>query len=223
MLPILGKPLLEYIITGLLHANLREIILVVGYKKEQVMNFFEDGSQWNVHIEYVEQKKLNGTGGALLLCEKLVKQDHFFVLWGDVLVPYKIYKWVHDYFKKEHHDFILVSNYMDDISQGGAIYCTGDYCIEIIEKDPKAQHATRLNNCGIFILSKEIFDVLKQLSPTKRGELELPSAINYGIKEKNWKVRVLKLDEKVFRGDFGNRDVYETVKTNPDLLRKLEN
>ena len=117
MLPILGKPLLEFIIEGLIHAGLKDIILVVGYHKEQIIEYFKDGSQWNIHIDYVEQINLNGTGGAVLLCEKLIEDDYFFLIWGDVLVPYRIYKMVYDFFKKENHDFIIVSNYKIDLSK----------------------------------------------------------------------------------------------------------
>jgi len=222
MLPIHGKPLLEYIITGLMHAGLKDLIIVVGYHKEQIMDYFKDGSQWNIHIEYVEQFNLNGTGGAVLLCEKLIRKDHFFLIWGDILVPFRIYKMVYDFFRKEKHDFIIVSNYKDDLSKGGAIYCDGDYCIEIIEKDPSSRGTTRLNNCGIFILSREIFEVLKVLSPSKRGEIEIPKAINKGIIERFWKVFVFKLDKDVFRGDFGDKEIYEELKNNVDLIRKLK-
>lgn len=221
MLPILGKPLLEFIIEGLIHAGLKDIILVVGYHKEQIIEYFKDGSQWNIHIDYVEQINLNGTGGAVLLCEKLIEDDYFFLIWGDVLVPYRIYKMVYDFFKKENHDFIIVSNYKIDLSKGGAIYCDGDYCIEIIEKDASSIGTTRLNNCGIFILSREIFEVLRYLSPTKRGEIEIPQAINKGIIKRNWKVYVFKLNKDVFRGDFGDKEEYEELKNNMDWIKKL--
>lgn len=222
MLPIHGKPLLEYIITGLIYANLRDLILVVGYRKEQVINYFKDGKQWNANIEYIEQKELNGTGGAVLLCEKLIKNNHFFLVWGDILVPYKTYKMVYDIFKKEQHDFILVSNYKEDLSRGGAIYCDGDYCLEIVEKEPKTKGTSNLNNCGIFILSREIFEVLKLLEPSKRGEIEIPSAINKGIREKSWKIFVAKLDKDIFRGDFGDKKIYEELKSNSKWLDKLD-
>ena len=65
MLPLHGKPLLEYIINGILFAGIQEFIIVVGYRKEQIINYFKDGKNWNINIEYIEQKKLDGTGGAL--------------------------------------------------------------------------------------------------------------------------------------------------------------
>jgi len=93
--------------------------------------------------------------------------------------------------------------------------------MEIIEKDPSTIGTTRLNNCGIFILSSEIFEVLRHLSPTKRGEIEIPQAINRGIVERYWKVFVFKLEKDVFRGDFGDKEVYEELKNDVDWIKKL--
>jgi len=154
MIPIQGKPLLEYIVNGIKIAGFKNFIIVVGYRKEQIIEYFKDGSKWDVNIEYVEQKKLNGTGGAVLLCENLIKKNHFFLTWGDILVPYSIYKKINDIYKNENHDFILVTNYMDDPFKGAAVFCEGNYCCDIIEKPPKDKSVSKLNNCGVFIFSK---------------------------------------------------------------------
>ena len=86
MIPIDGKPLLEYIINGLDLAGFEDYLIVVGHFKEQVIDYFQSGDKWGINIEYVDQRELNGTGGALLLCEDLIKNNHFFITWGDILV-----------------------------------------------------------------------------------------------------------------------------------------
>ncbi len=221
MIPVHGKPLLEYILEGLIYAGLNEIIIVVGYQKEQIIEYFTDGSKWNINIEYLEQKNLNGTGGAVLLCESLIKDTHFFLTWGDILVPYRIYKRVIDVFKEDKEEFILVTNYLDDLQKGCAIHCEGEYCTLMVEKPPSGSERTNLNNCGIFVLSKEIFSEIKKIKPSKRGELELPEAISNGIREKSWKVRVIKMDEGQFRGDFGDIKEYEKLKSESDWVNEL--
>ena len=222
MIPVHDKPLLEYIIKGLILAGFREFIIVVGYLKEQVMNHFQTGNKWGINIEYIDQTELNGTGGALLLCEDLIRNGHLFLTWGDILVSYKVYKKVVEIFRKENQDFILVTNYTDDPYKGGAVDCEGNYCIEIKEKPPKGKSKSHLNNSGVFILSKEIFQILNKLKPTVRGEIELPDGINSGIQERNWKVRVVKMKKNQFRGDFGDLQVYEQLKKDSGWLKKLE-
>ncbi len=222
MLQVHGKPFLEYIINGIRYTGFRDIILVVGYRKEQIIDYFKTGKKWNVEIEYIEQTVLNGTGGALLLCEKSITDDHFFLTWGDTLVPYDIYKNVCDTYLNENRDFILVANYTEDPYLGAAIYCDDLILKDIIEKPPRGTSKTNLNNCGVFILSKEIFYVLNTLTPSERGEIELPSALLNGIKERNWKVRVIKMEKSQFKGDIGAKEKYEQLKDNSSWLQLLK-
>jgi NDP-sugar pyrophosphorylase family protein len=221
MIPLHGKPLLEYIIRGIKSAGFSDFIIVVGYQKEQIINYFQDGKKLGINIEYFEQELLNGTGGALLLCEKSIDDQHFFLTWGDTLVCYKIYKEVHDVFKNERPDFILVTNYVDDPYKGAAIYCKGEYCLDIIEKPPKGTSDTNLNNAGVFILSKKIFEVLKTQKPSRRGEIEVPIAIRYGLKNRNWKIRIVSVDKNDFFGDCGDRNEYEKLKSDVHWLNLL--
>ncbi len=221
MLPIHNKPLLEYILNGLIYAGFKDFILVIGYKKEQILNYFKNGENWNIKIQYIEQKKLNGTGGALLECEKVIDNSHFFMTWGDILVPYTVYEEIFNVFTQEHNNFILVSNYTEDPFKGAAVYIKDNYCIDIIEKPPIGESKSNLNNSGIFILSKEIFEVLNNLVPSKRGEIEITDALRIGIKSKKWKIRVLKMKKNQFRRDFGDRDTYENLKEELTWLNEL--
>ncbi|MFX0038691.1 MAG: sugar phosphate nucleotidyltransferase [Promethearchaeota archaeon] len=221
MLPIQNKPLLEYILNGLIHAGLKDFILVVGYKKEQIIDYFRNGENWNINIEYAEQKKLNGTGGALLQCEKIINNSHFFLTWGDILVPYSIYKNVLVLFNQEHVNFILVANFIRDPYKGAAVYTKNNYCVDIVEKPPKGESKSKLNNSGVFLFSKEIFEVLNTLKPSKRGEIEVTDALRIGISTKNWKIRVIKMKKNQFRGDFGNKETYENLRENSSWLTEL--
>jgi len=222
MIPIHGKPLLEYIINEVKSAGFTNLIIVVGYRKEQIIDYFKNGEKMGLRIEYIEQKKLNGTGGALLLCENLIKESHFFLTWGDILVPNRVYKEVYTIFKNENQDFILVTNYTDNPYKGANITCNGKYCVDIVEKPPKGAPCTNLNNSGVFIFSKKIFKVLKTLQPTKRGEIEIPDALSIGMNERNWNVRVIKMDEGDFRGDFGDIKEYERLKEEKKWLKDLK-
>ena len=221
MIPIHGKPLLEYIINGVKSAGFTDLIIVVGYRKEQILDYFKKGEKMGLNIEYIEQKKLNGTGGALLLCENLIKESHFFLTWGDILVPNRVYKEVCSIFKNENQDFILVTNYTGNPYKGANITCNGNYCVDIVEKPPKGALCTNLNNSGIFVFSREIFEVLNTLQPSQRGEIEIPDALKIGMNERNWKVRVLKMDKCDFRGDFGDIKEYKRLKKDTSWLKKV--
>ena len=221
MIPVHGKPLLEYIITGIKYSGIKRFIIVVGHLKEQIIDYFQNGAKWKIDIEYIEQTNINGTGRAVLLVENLITSSHFLTTYGDILVPYKLYKQVYNIHKEEHEDFILVSNYLENIQKGCSIITENDYLVNMIEKPPPEKGYPNWNNCGLYIFSKEIFSVLNSLNPSKRGEIELPDAILKGVYEKDWKVRVLKMNKNQFRGDFGDIQEYERLKEDKKWLTDL--
>ena len=62
MIPIYGKPVLEYLIQSIKKAGIKDFIIVVGFRKDQIMDYFNDGKNLGIDIEYVCQDNLNGTG-----------------------------------------------------------------------------------------------------------------------------------------------------------------
>ena len=143
MIPVHGKPLLEYIITGIKCTGIKKFIIVIGYLKEQIIDYFQKGTKWEIDIEYIEQKNINGTGGAVLLVENLITSSHFLTTYGDVLVPYKLYKQVYGIHKEEHEDFVLVSNYLENIQKGCSIITDNNYLVNMIEKPPPEKQFPR--------------------------------------------------------------------------------
>ncbi len=71
MIPVRGKPILQHIIEGLRAARLREFLLVVGYREDVVRDFFGDGEEFGVRIEYVKQEVQDGTGRVVELARDL--------------------------------------------------------------------------------------------------------------------------------------------------------
>jgi len=99
MLKIAGKPFLEHQINLLKKNGIRDIILCVGYKAEQIKKYFKNGEKFGVKIKYSSDgKKLLGTGGALKKAEDLL-EDSFLVMWGDSYLPFNFRKAI-KFFKK---------------------------------------------------------------------------------------------------------------------------
>ena len=218
MIPLHGKPILEYLIQSIKEAGIQDFVIVIGYRKGQIMDYFKEGKNMGIHIEYVYQNNLNGTGGALLLCEPLIKENFFFLTWGDTLVSPKIYEKVIKMRDEENERFVLVANFVHDPFRGAAIYLDGNYCKNIIEKPEKGTSSTNLNNAGIFILNNQVFNILKKQKPSKRGEIEVPETIAFGIKHLNWKFRVIQMKKNEFYADFGDKECFEKLKTDTSWL-----
>jgi mannose-1-phosphate guanylyltransferase len=91
MIPIgkTQKPLLEYIIKLFIKNGVNDVVLLVGYKAEQILNYFGSGKRFEANIQYVEDNPdFGGTGGALInayLKDKISKDDDILLYYGDIL------------------------------------------------------------------------------------------------------------------------------------------
>ena len=86
MLPVANKPILEYVVDAVKKSGITDIIIVVGYKKEVIMEYFKNYK--GAKITYVEQNKQLGTAHALLQAKKLIKNP-FIILSGDNIIDKK--------------------------------------------------------------------------------------------------------------------------------------
>ncbi len=80
MLPVGNKPILEYLVTALAKNGVRDLIMVVGYHRERIMSYFQDGKEWGVRIQYVHQEKQLGTAHALHTAENYLREEESFLL-----------------------------------------------------------------------------------------------------------------------------------------------
>src|SRR3989338_2486241 len=161
------KPLLKIANRTLLEHNLdslnyfvSEVIIVVGYKKELIKKYV--GNKYkNLKIRYVEQKRQSGTGNALLVAEKCIKNE-FISLYGD------------DIYSKEDFKNILKNKYSILTSKVerqelfGVIVEKNNILVDLIEKPQK--FFSNLVNAGLYKLDKKFFTVLKKLGKSKRDE-----------------------------------------------------
>ena len=90
MIPIKDKPILEYTIEHLRDAGIRELIINIGHLGEKIEKHFGDGKKYGVHIEYIREKKEQGTAGALRLAKEKIKGKPFLLMYGDVLAEIDI-------------------------------------------------------------------------------------------------------------------------------------
>ena len=85
MIPINGKPILEYEIEMAKRYGYTDFLFIVGYMGDQIQSYFRDGSQWGVTISYFEEETPLGTAGALGFLKDQLTKD-FFVFYGDTVM-----------------------------------------------------------------------------------------------------------------------------------------
>jgi glucose-1-phosphate thymidylyltransferase len=149
LIPVANRPIIEYVIEALLKNGIRDIVVVVGYRKEQVTRFL---NQLNVPVDVVVQTKQLGTAHALQCAESKINGD-FLLLPGDNYIdPHSIARIA------GHSNAILVREHPNP-SNFGVVMLQDGYVTEIVEKPEHAQ--SLMVSTGIYSLKKEIFSYIQ--------------------------------------------------------------
>jgi bifunctional UDP-N-acetylglucosamine pyrophosphorylase/glucosamine-1-phosphate N-acetyltransferase len=178
MLPIINKPLLEHIILELKIAGIKDLCMVVGYHKEKIIEYFGNGSNFGVNIEYIEQKVQNGTAGAIVTARNSI-DARFLVINGDTLIDGKDIERLCN----TKGDAVLAAKKVGSPEQYGILYVKGEKIDRIVEK-PK-EFTSDLANVGVYIFDRSIFDIIDNTGLSKRGEYEITDSIQSMIDSGN--------------------------------------
>jgi len=152
MIKVANKPILEFVIEALREVGILDVIIVVGYKKSRIIDYFENGSKWGVKIEYAIQHQQLGTAHALKQAEKYIKDDKFLVLAGDNIIDPETIKRIRE-------PWTLAYKESDEPSKYGVVVISNNTVKEIVEK-PK-EPISNLVNTGIYCFTPEIFEIIE--------------------------------------------------------------
>ena len=214
MLPIVDKPVIQYVVEEAVEAGIEEIVFITSSNKRTL----EDHFDYNLELEqrlkesgktellkkirdisdaasfaYVRQKEQKGNGHAILMAKNLVDGEPFLVLWGDEFIDAKPSrsKQLIDAYEKWDAPVItaLKATGPDDPDKYGYIKGTkidaNTYKVDqLIEKPGKGNTPSDLASIGGYILTEEIFPLLETIKPGKNGEIILADAINELAKQR---------------------------------------
>jgi len=168
MLPIAGKPIVEWNLLNAIHAGLKDFLFIISYKSEMVRDYFQDGTPWNVKISYINQGKPQGTAHAIGITETFT--DDFIVLCGDTIFGTNDIK---NLMKKGLKIGVTT---IEDPSQYGVVNLEGDTLRAIHEKEPNP--VSNIINAGIYHFDQSVFPAIKKTQKSLRGEYEITDSIN---------------------------------------------
>jgi len=158
MIKVANKPILQYVVEALERNGIRRIIFVVGYKKEKIMDYFEDWKALGVGIDYVFQKHLLGTGDALKQAEDKT-DERFLVLSGDNVIEEDTISDSELLDVSENENAILIKAHKD-VSKYGVVLVKNGLVKDIIEKP--SEEISNLVNTGIYAFGEEIYEFLEE-------------------------------------------------------------
>jgi UDP-N-acetylglucosamine diphosphorylase / glucose-1-phosphate thymidylyltransferase / UDP-N-acetylgalactosamine diphosphorylase / glucosamine-1-phosphate N-acetyltransferase / galactosamine-1-phosphate N-acetyltransferase len=175
MVEVSGKPVLSYILEGLRDAGVQKMLIVIGYRKEVVMDHFRDGSDLGVEIVYAEQIRQDGTGKVVELAKDFCGTDPFILSYGDILVDASSYRLLT---RPGDNDVIITVRHTEDLSKGGAVYLNENFEVtDLREKQILEERTTSWYNAGVYTFNSTIFSYVARLEKSPRGEYELTDAI----------------------------------------------
>lgn len=181
MVKIGGKPLLEHQIELAKRYGLTDIIILVGYKSEQIINYFGNGSKWQVNISYSLEEKPLGTAGSIKSAEALIN-DRFLVFYGDTMMDINLHKLV-DYDSASPSLGTLLCHPNDHPYDSDIIQIDDDSNeIKHFHSKPHNYKNFKPNlvNAALYILSKKIFNYIEPNKKSDFGKDIFPKVIAAG-------------------------------------------
>jgi len=178
LLPIANKPMSQYALEDLKNVGICDIAIIIGdIYPEKVKEYYGNGNKFGVNITYIYQEKPRGISHAIRLCKEFVGNDKFIVYLGDNVLR----KNLADYTKKfssSSLDAMILLCEVDNPSKFGVAYIDTEDPLKIKNIIEKPKNPTsNLAVIGVYFLTPKIFDIIDNLKPSMRGELEITDAL----------------------------------------------
>jgi len=168
MIPVGNKPILEHVVGALVENGIHDLVFVIGYRKERIQSYFEDGRKFNAHIEYATQAKQLGTMQAVWEARELVRGP-FLVANGSSLLDSKA---IADLLESGTAPALLIAE-SESPEKYGVVSVNGHYLEGITEK-PR-QPEGNLINTGVYAFDPSALPLMESL--LKEGHYDLPSLV----------------------------------------------
>ncbi len=183
LLPIANKPMSQFCLETIAETGITDIAIIVGgVGSKKVRDYYGDGAKFGVNITYIEQEEPKGIAHAIRLCKEFVNNEKFLVFLGDNIIQKSIIDFTNN-FKSSDYDASVLLCEVDNPSRFGIANIENGKISKIIEK-PK-NPVSNLAVTGIYFLTPKIFDIIDNLKPSWRNELEITDALDELLKESN--------------------------------------
>ncbi|OGE74022.1 MAG: UTP--glucose-1-phosphate uridylyltransferase [Candidatus Doudnabacteria bacterium RIFCSPLOWO2_02_FULL_42_9] len=231
MLPIVDKPVIQYVVEQAVAAGIEQIVIVTGWHKRAIEDHFDRHFELEARLEkdgkieqlqsikkisdladfvYVRQKEALGNGHAVLMAKDIIGNEPFVVMWGDEFFeadPPSLKQLISVYEQTGSPVIAGIKVDKADVSRYGIGKVTNikDNLFklhEIVEKPTPEEAPSNLAVHGNYLFTPDIFDMLKDLKPSKSGEIWQVDAINKLAAQKD--VHVLELKNSHYY-DCGNK------------------
>ncbi|REJ75467.1 MAG: spore coat protein [Acidobacteria bacterium] len=182
LLPVYNRPMIHYPIRTLINAGIDDIMIVTGGNSAgDFLKLLGNGKDFGLkHLDYTYQEGEGGIADALSLVEHFADDGPVCVVLGDNIIEGNIHRAAEDYRRQGRGAKILLKK-VHDPQRFGVPELEGEKVLRIEEKPefPKSDFAV----IGVYFYDSSVFDVIRTLEPSQRGELEITDVNNHYIRE----------------------------------------
>ena len=161
MLPVLGRPMMEHIMIRLRDVGVTEFVILLYFKPEVVMDYFGDGSDLGVKIDYILPDDDYGTAGAVKKAEHLLDET-FMIVSGDLITDFDLNK-ILRFHEKNHANVTITLTSVPDPLQFGVVITDGDGKIQrFLEKPGWGEVFSDTINTGVYVMEPEVLKAIPE-------------------------------------------------------------
>lgn len=181
LVPVANKPILFYGLEAISASGIKDVGIIVGETKNEIMSAVGGGSKFGIKVTYIEQEAPLGLAHAVKIARDFMKDDEFVMYLGDNLIRDGIKTFVDEFKRKKPNAQILLAK-VPNPQQFGVAELQGERIVRLVEKpkEPKSDLAL----VGVYMFDKNIFEAVNNIKPSWRNELEITDAIQYLVTKK---------------------------------------
>ena len=203
MLTVAGSPILQHIIKNVSDQGFKKILIATHYLGSMIRDYFKNGKNFGIEIDYLNENKPMGTAGALSLIRK-IPSDPFLIINGDVLTNIDFGELI-DYHEKNSSDATMAVKFFDLKNPYGVVRTKGS---KIVGFEEKPVQKSSIINAGVYVINPKTIKFLK------RRKIDMPDFFKI-IKKKKRKTIVFPIHENWYEiGNFQDYDPVKKIKRN---------
>jgi len=185
LIPIANKPILFYGIEDLIKAGIKDIGIIVGPNKDQVVDTVK-GENWDANIEFIEQERPLGIAHTIKISKDFIGDEPFIMYLGDNILKEGVVDHVRDFENSDCEGSILLMKVDNPEAFGVAELNDDNEVVRLIEKpkDPPSNFVV----IGVYLFRSKIFEAVEEIKPSWRNLLEITDAVQWLI-DKGYRVK----------------------------------
>lgn len=183
LLPIYNKPMIFYPLEAMQKAEVKDVLIVTGPEHGGAfLNLLKSGEEFGMRISYEIQEEAGGIAQGITLAKSFADEEMLLVILGDNIFTYNLKPAVLDFEKRQKGAKIFVIAMPTQSKQYGVVEVDSHGKVLSIEEKPQ-RPKSNLVQTGIYMYDNRVFDFIRKLKPSNRGELEVTDLNNFYVKE----------------------------------------